>query len=186
MATRWSFFAFDWERYREIRPRLKIACETGDFTTLDWPEALDLFEHVEESSPAAEICNELIVSTCAASDAISFETGLSATILKLRKQPGGEEPGDMLAELISAEPGIDDWFRTPKGLVGVLSTPATEELFHQLAPFQKETKRRPARGISRIARKLATTEPARDPLQALIGLVKSGADHGWGIAAFKE
>ena len=186
MAARWSFFAFDWERFRQIRPRLKAACESADFTELDWPEALDLFEHAEETMRPEEICSELVVTMCAAGDPLFIEGGLPATILKLRKLPNGEEPGDVLAALISAGPGIDDWFRTDSGMVGVLSAPATEELLHQLAPFRMEDEERPARGIASLTRKLATTDSVKDPLQSLIRLVERAADHGYGIAAYKE
>ena len=186
MSGRWSFFPFDWEQFRQIRPRLKTACNTRDFTGIDWPEALDLFEHAEESMRAEEIGNALVAALCGGGEPLFIEGGLPATILKLRKLPGGEEPGDMLAELISANSGIEDWFRSPDGLVGLLSVPATEELFRHLERFRQEEDDRPARGLSSIARKLAVSEPARDPLQSLIRLAEESADRGFGIAAYRE
>ena len=186
MAGRWSFFAFDWERFRQIRPRLKMACESADFSSIDWPEALDLFEHTDETMRAESICNELLVTRCAYGDPIFIEDGLPATILRLRKMPGGEEPGDMLAELISAEPGIEDWFQTPSGLVGMLSAPATEELTHLLAPFKQEEMEKLVRGIAGLSRKLAAADLPKDPLQSLIRLADNSAAHGLGIAAYRE
>src|SRR5438874_11742344 len=132
MAARWSFFAFDWERFRQIRPKLKSAGESADFTAIDWPEALDLFEHAEETMRPEVICNELVTAMCAVGDPLFIEGGLPSTILKLRKLPEGEEPGDQLAELISAESGIEDWFRTASGLVGIMSAPHAELLAGRL------------------------------------------------------
>lgn len=186
MTGCWSFFEFDWERFRQVRPKLKAAFESRDFTELDWPEALDLFEHTEETMAAERICNELVVALCATGEPIFIEGGLPATVLRLRKMPEGEEPGDFLAELISAGPGIEDWFRSPTGLVGLLSTPTTEELTHQLAGFKQQEQTRLSRGISALTRRLSTAEAAKDPLQSLIRLVERAATHGNGIAAFKE
>ena len=186
MTGRWSFFEFDWERFRQVRPKLKTAFETRDFTALDWPEALDLFEHTEESMPPEVICNELVVALCAAGDPLLIEGGLPATILRLRKLPLGEEPGDVLAELISAEPGIEDWFRVTSGLTGILSGPTTEELSRGLAQFKLELTETRPQGIAAITRRLSTMETARDPLQSLIRLVERATEHGFGVAAFKE
>jgi hypothetical protein len=186
MAARWSFFAFDWERFRQIRPKLKLASEAADFTALDWPDAMDLFEHIDEAMRPEEISNQLITTMCAVDDPVYVEGGLPATILKLRRLPNGEEPGDLLAELISAEPGIEDWFRTESGMVGVLSAPTTEELAHLVGPFDLNGEERPARGVAQLARKLAVTDTPKDPLQSLIDLVKRATQRGCGVAAFKE
>ena len=186
MTGRWSFFAFDWERFRQVRPKLKAAFESGDFTDLDWPEALDLFEHTDESVAAEQICNELVVAMCAAGEPVFIEGGLSEAFIRLRKLPSGEEPGEALAGLISAGPGIEEWFQVPSGLIGVLSSPSTEELSHQMAPFKQEEVEKPARGIAAITRRLSTTEAAKDPLQSLIRLVERASEKGLGIAAFKE
>lgn len=181
----WSFFAFDWERFREIRPRLKMASESGDFSRIDWPEALDLFEHAVEHMQPGTICNELIVTMCAAGDPLFIEGGLPATILKLRKQANGEEPGDMLAEFISAAPGVEDWFKADSGLVGILSAPTVEELTHMLAAFKTDEPRTHNRGLAGIRRKLTTSDPPKDPLQSLIKLLEESASRGFGIAAYR-
>ena len=186
MAARWSFFPFDWQRFREIRPRLKLACESGDFSNIDWPEALDLFEHANEHMQPEVICNELVVTMCASGEPLFIEGGLPATILKLRKLPNGEEPGDLLAELISAAPGVEDWFKTDSGIVGILSAPTVEELTHMLSPFKLEAPKSRPKGIAQITRKLTTIDPPKDPLQSLIKLLEESAAHGYGIAAYQE
>src|SRR2546421_1333530 len=105
MAARWSIAAFDWVRFRGLEPALREAVESGDFRRIEDAEAREILSQVSGSSSAEEVANLLITELCA-SEEVLFDTGLPALLLWLRRQPRGDDPADLIGELISTGPNL--------------------------------------------------------------------------------
>src|SRR5438552_609922 len=105
MAARWSIAAFDWTRFSALQPALREAVASGDFTRLDDAEAREILSQLSTGSAAQEITNVLITELCA-SEEVLFDTGLPALLLWMRRQPRGDDPAELIGELISAGPNV--------------------------------------------------------------------------------
>jgi len=187
MSARWSFFAFDWARFRALEPALRLACDTGDFTSAAFEEAAELLETFDAEAAPEEVCNALLVELCGTGEAVVFETGLPELIHGIRRQPEGEEAADALGALVSAEPGIEDWFRVDDGLVGVLTEAQTQELAAYFAAFRRgyHPPESP-RGLAAWARRLAPNEPAYALLDDLMDLIDETAVRRYGLGVLRE
>src|SRR5258706_8899866 len=123
MSTRWSFFGFQWQRYQELKPILKAAWESGDYSNLNLPEADEILAHFYEDSDPSEICNTLIMELCGEGEPLHLEVGLPELIHDLRRRKASMDAAEHLGSLITSEPHVEDWWRFDNGLAGIL-TPA--------------------------------------------------------------
>jgi hypothetical protein len=187
MPARWSFFAFDWTRFRSTAPPLLRASKSGDFTTLQIPEADEVLCALDEETPPESVANALVAHLCGAQDAALFEGGLSELVLWLRKQPHGEEAGETLGELISAGKNVEEWFQSDTGLIGILTEEETQSLASAFAYFRK-TYRPPdqPRGLAAITRRFSAADPAKEHLSDLMEVIDEAAARGAGLAVLRE
>jgi hypothetical protein len=187
MALRWSLFEFDWNRFQRLAPRLKAAWRTGDFTAFESPDELRALARFDEGATAEDICNALVVELCSTGEALIFEVGLPALALWFRRRAGGEELSETLGGLLSAESNISPWFRSRRGLVGILNPTQTAELaaaFSRFRPLLSSASRRGA--MASFLRLLRTTDPAAEQILDLAALVDRAAAENHGLAATVE
>jgi hypothetical protein len=187
MATRWSFLAFDWTRFSAVSPALRQAADSGDFTHLGIDDAVEVLDTLDEETPPEAVANAVITHLCGGREMALFESGLPELILWLRKQPHGEEVGETLGELISAEPNVEEWFRADGGLAGILTVEETHKLDSAFAYFRK-TYRPPAppRGLAAITRRFSAADPAKEHLSDLMEVVTQAAAQRAGLAVLRE
>ncbi len=187
MPARWSFFAFNWSKFRELKPGLQAASESGDFSALRQEEAVQVLEGFSETSAPEEIANALVTELCGTGEALFFEGGLPELIHRLRKEPRSEDATDLLGALVSGEPHIEDWFRVESGLVGILSQSQTKDLSQAFELLRRDLKppSRP-KGLGAITRRFATTEAAGDRLEDLFKLVDNCAKRNLGVGVLRE
>src|SRR5437879_2312616 len=116
---RWSFFGFDWVRFEQIRPALKAAHRSRDFTGKRIAAMVEADPSDEvgaalarfgPDAPPELVCNTLAVAACGTGELVLVEGGLPELIHWLRKQPGGTEAAEMIADLASAAPHIEPFF----------------------------------------------------------------------------
>ena len=109
MALRWSFFAFDWVRFQQIRPALRTAFRSRDFTGKRIAALIEAdasgemgaaLARFQPDSPPESVCNALVVAACGTGDAVLVEVGLAELFHWMRKQPGGAEAAERLADLV--------------------------------------------------------------------------------------
>src|SRR5205085_10784839 len=100
---RWSFFTFNWSRFRDLETMLRKASDSADFSAFDSDEALSVLEEFDEGSAPEAIANALVADLCGMGDALVFEAGLPELIHFLRKQPHGEDINEILGLLISGD-----------------------------------------------------------------------------------
>lgn len=187
MPSRWTFFAFDWVRFRALEPTLRAAHETADFAGVQDAGAEETLETLEEDAEPEVVCNALLTTLCGAEEAVVFEAGLPEMIRWLRRQPDGDEAAEMLGDLVSAVPNIADWFRVEVGLVGLLTQAQTQALSAAFAAFRRRYRPpEPPRGLAAWTRRFASTDPAREMLDDLMNLVDEAAACSRGIAALRE
>jgi hypothetical protein len=188
MEIRWLFTEFDWKRYHEVAPQLRA---------MRWPEHLDSLEDIQDIGSAEDVldefagdacseavCNALLVELCTVGEGALFESGLPELIKWLRRQARGEDAADVLAEMISAHQGVEEWFATGGGLVGLLTVEQTSELARSMAAFRKGYRPpRRARGFAGLTRHFRTSEPAIEHLEELFAVVDEAAAemHGLGV-----
>jgi hypothetical protein len=187
MNVRWSFFAFDWIRFRALEPPLRRAMETGDFSAQELTEAAEILERMDEDAPPEEVGGALIVEICGRGERVVFEAGLPELLRQLRRQPEGEAVAETLGVLISAAPNVQDWFAADGGPAGLLSEEQTRELAAAFAAFRRHYRPpEPPRGLSALARRFTATEPAHELLDDLMRLVEEAAARRQGIAILRE
>jgi hypothetical protein len=190
MEIRWLFTEFDWKRYHEVAPQLRA---------MQWPDHLDSLDGIEEFGSAEDVldefsddarseavCNALLVELCTAGEGALFEGGLPELIKWLRRQAKGEDAADVLAELISAQQGVEEWFATGGGLVGLLTVEQTSELARSMAAFRKGYRpAKRARGLAGLTRRFRTSEPAIEHLEELFGVVDEAAAEMRGLGVIR-
>ena len=187
MATRWSFFAFDWTRFQTLAHALRLASESADFTKLEYEGVEEVLDTLDEETPPEAVANALIFHLCGAHEAALFETGLPEMILWLRKQPHGEEAGEVLGELISAEPHVEEWFRSDTGLAGILTEAETRDLAAAFAYFRKTYHPpKPPRGLAGLTQRFSAADPAQEHLADLMEVVEQAAAGRAGLAVSRE
>lgn len=186
MEARWLFTGFDWGRFRELTPRLRaLGTEDGaDLSDVDGAE--EMLEELGDDAEPKEARNALIMELCTVGDGALFEHGLPELVSWLRRQPPGEEPAGVLAELISASPGVEEWFAYDSGVVGLLTIEENSQLARALELFRREYRPpdRP-RGIAALTRHFLTSEPAVEHLDDLIEVVHESAGEMLGLAAIR-
>ncbi len=187
MPARWSFFAFDWGRYLDLKPKLRTAAETGDFVRLGIPEANSLLAGFHPESTPEEVANALVTELCGTGEALFFEGGIPELIHRLRRQPNGEEVTEILGSLVSGEPNVEDWFRLEHGLVGILTPEMTQKLERELAALTKGMAplKRP-KGLGSFTRRFTTTEAATDRFEDLTKLIADCASRELGLGVLRE
>src|SRR2546421_7790287 len=187
MPARWSFFAFDWGRFRDLKPKLRTAAETGDFGRLDVPEAAGALSGFHGGSTPEEVANALVTELCGTGEALFFEAGVPELIHRLRRQPHGEEVTEILGSLVSGEPNMEEWFRLESGLVGILSPEETQRLSRELEGLRRDMApaARP-RGLGSITRLFTTTEAAGDRFDDLVKLITDAAGRELGVGVLRE
>jgi hypothetical protein len=170
-----------------MEPALSAAYKTGDFTSLEFKGSEEVLDGMDDDSSPEEVCNALLTDLCGVGESAVFDTGLSELIHWVRKQPYGEEPGEMLAELITVAPNVEEWFKVEQGLVGILPPGDTEDLAIAFLRFRTKYKPPPPpRGLAAITRHFATSEPAVEHIQDLMDIIDAAAASHLGLAAFRE
>jgi hypothetical protein len=187
MAARWSFFTFDWPRFRAISPRLQDAVTSADFTQLGLEDVSEVLDTLDEETSPETVANVVIAHLCSGQEVALFEAGLPEMILWLRKQPHGEEVGEQLGELLSAEPHIEDWFRSDGGLIGILTEEETVSLDSAFTYFRKTyNPPSPLRGLASLTRRFSAADPAKEHLSDLMDVVAQAAGRHAGLGVLRE
>ena len=187
MPTRWSFFSFHWDKYQELKPALKSAWDSGDFSNLDTPGADEILDNFDENSDPSDICNTLILELCGEGEPLHFEEGLPGLILELRRNPRGEDAADLLGCLVTGEPFVEDWWRAKDGLAGILTPEQLAEVSSALAAIHAGggMKTRP-KGLAAIAGRFVPTDAAKSHLNEMVDLITESAAAGLGLALMRE
>jgi hypothetical protein len=186
MDARWLYIAFSWSAYYELEPLLRGF-------DLDRRESLhsiegagEVLDDFDEDSPPEAIRNALLAELCVEGEGALFEQGLPELLRWLRHQPRGEDPAETLAGLITAQPGVEDWFRSDYGLVGILSADETSDLARVLGRFRRDYVPPPRpRGLAAIGRHFKTAEPAIEHLDELFAVVEEAAAEMLGLAGIR-
>ena len=187
MSVNWTITAFDWSRLQELEGPLAAAHESGDFTRLSLPEIDSIFDHCPEDEPAESLCNAIIQVLCCGEESAEFPSGFAELIHWLRKQPKGELPAEVLAQLITSEPNVEDWFRTDFGVVGILDVWQTLELLDQLKAFLADyVPPKLPRGFASLARRFSPSESHQSQIPDLLEIATHAAQKQVGLAALRS
>ena len=152
----------------------------------DLDGADDLLDECGADVPPEEVRNAMIVEYCLSEEGALFESGLPELLAWLRKQQNGEAVADVLGSLVSGGPGIEPWFGSEFGLVGLLNVEETSELARALGKFRKgfSPPRRP-KGLAALSRHFRTSGPAIEHLEELFEVIDDCAAEMLGLAAVR-
>ena len=184
MSIRWAFFIFNWARFCEIKPALKAACESGNVEELEIPEAEQVLEELDEETDPASAANAIILEVCGEGEPVYFEAGLAELIRGLRRYPRGDDVSEILGSMISAHPGVEEWFKADDGLAGILKPDETVALAKAFAVFRRKYQPPdPPKGLAALTRRFAPVESPLDHLSDLMELVDRAvtAEQGLGV-----
>jgi hypothetical protein len=186
MADRWTLILFDWPRYQLLLPHLRVASRTGDFTAPGLADAEEFLQDFDERREPAAACSAILIELCALGETLVFDAGFAELMHDIRRRTNGQEPAELLAELVSASPNLEPALTTAEGIAGILAPGQVRDLADYFALFRK-TYRAPAppRGLAALARKFTTTESAAEQLPDLMDLVDLACVRGLGLAAVK-
>jgi hypothetical protein len=187
MADRWILFLFDWPRYQLLLPHLRIASRTGIFTAPGLADAEEFLQDFDERREPAAACSAILIELCTLGDPLELDGGFAELMHDLRRRPNGQEPSELLAELVSAVPNLEPSLTTAEGIAGILAPGQVRDLADYFALFRK-TYRAPAppRGLAALARRFTTTESATEQLPDLMDFVDQACVRGLGLAAMKK
>ena len=186
MESRWLFTGFDWRRYHDLSPRFREVgqAEVPDLDDLDGAD--DLLEECGPDAEPEDVRNALLVEFCTTGEGALFESGLPELLTWLRKQPSGEDPSEILGAMISAAPGVEEWFASEYGLVGLLTVEETCGLAQCAGRFRKKfSPPRRAGGLTALTRHFRTSGPAIEQLEELFEVVNEAAAEMLGFAAIR-
>lgn len=187
MSVRWAFFAFDWERFRQAAPLIRCAHETGDFSRIELDGADEALAALPENWTEEEAANALILMACGEGELVEFGGSFAERLLEIRREPEGEDFADLLGALMTAEPGMEDWFRPEAGLLGILDAESTRQLAEYAGSLGLPGRKpRQPRGIEAIARLFTPSETGQHSLEDLIRLIRTAAAAGMGLGVLRE
>ena len=187
MAIRWSFFSFDWVVYQRIERLVKQAKVSGNFDSLEFDGIQEALETVSDDATPEETANAIITDICGVGEPVIFESGLSDMILRMRRERNGVESAEILGELMSSSPGIQDWYAVDNGMVGVLTIRQTQALASSFIAFRQSwVPPSPPHGLGALKRHFASSENPEEILPDLMDLVEAATSRGEGIGVMRE
>ena len=147
MQPCWYLYGFDYERYLELRPRLRSAGTMQALLVLaeGLPDRFD--SEILESLCAAMAAdgfsltgakNALLVELCCAGEALPLDESFAGLAAMLARRKGSEEAGERLLALLAEQHNVEDWFRVgadESGLRGFLTPDEMHELRARLVPL---------------------------------------------------
>jgi hypothetical protein len=187
IIVQWSFFAFNRDKFDEIRQVLYRAALTGDFQSLNLDGVKSTLDSLEDNLSAQTVAGAIIADLCSEGDWLLFSGVLPDLLVKLRRSSDGRDVSDMLSELLTANSGMEEWFLAEEGLIGIFTPEQTVSLAKAFSRIDlPDMIKTPGKVASLFSRRLRTGENPVDLLQDMDDFVQECANSGYGIGVWRE
>jgi len=197
MSASWKLYRFDYSRYLELRPELRIAHEPDAFMALNenpLTETIIDALNAEEIEPESAR-NAFVQTLCCLGEPLPLDPGLLRIVARLAHTRGTEDLGEQLEALLGGGVNIEPWMipaaTLPIALLGFLTPEQTQAMHRDYGDVfrtgGKSRKRRRRGGlvgkVGAFLRQLLVLELRPEESLGLLGeLIADAAERKHGIA----
>lgn len=195
MEVAWYVYRFDYARFLEVRPALRIAVTPDDFAALvrSAEDEAVLDAVVEGDLSVYQARQAFLHADCCLGEPLNIDRSFAREVMTMTRRRGAEDAGEMLSELLGGGKNMERWLGEPELLLGFLTPDQTSTLLSALGRIVRRSGQSARSGRSAVLRPIAAAGAflrllldrqmrSEDTLQLLAAAADAALERGTGIA----